>query len=228
MPVSGGLRFLPRCAIGIDRAVVITALSGGRKLNCPQLTSRERSRLHKHQRRAARAPKDSPQKSAGYAKASRIKANEVGRRKDWREKTSTMLTTSYDVIRFEKPDIVNMTASARGTVQQPGRNVAQKAGLNRAILAQGRDLLRRRTEDKAPHRRYQRSGSRPRMPNMVGNCARARFGRRRHFAHVQAGLHLACRHFSWTVNPSFPSTLTAPVFPPSKSPEPRRWPVANS
>ena len=32
----------------------------------------------------------------------------------------------------------------------------------------------------------------------------------------------------WTVNPSFPSTLTAPVFPPSKSPEARRWPVANS
>jgi hypothetical protein len=32
----------------------------------------------------------------------------------------------------------------------------------------------------------------------------------------------------WTVNPSLPSTLTAPVFPPSKSPEARRWPVANS
>jgi hypothetical protein len=30
-----------------------------------------------------------------------------------------------------------------------------------------------------------------------------------------------------TVNPRFPSTLTAPVFPPSKSPEPRPWPVAN-
>jgi catechol 2,3-dioxygenase-like lactoylglutathione lyase family enzyme len=32
----------------------------------------------------------------------------------------------------------------------------------------------------------------------------------------------------WTVNPSSPRTLTAPVFPPSKSPEARRWPVANS
>jgi hypothetical protein len=36
------------------------------------------------------------------------------------------------------------------------------------------------------------------------------------------------RRMAWTVNPSFPSTLTAPLFPPSKSPEPRRWPVANS
>ena len=31
-----------------------------------------------------------------------------------------------------------------------------------------------------------------------------------------------------TVNPSPPSTLTAPVFPPSNSPELRRSPVANS
>jgi hypothetical protein len=35
-------------------------------------------------------------------------------------------------------------------------------------------------------------------------------------------LHLAGRSFFWTVNPSFPSTLTAPAFPPSKSPEPSR------
>ena len=30
-----------------------------------------------------------------------------------------------------------MTASAKGTVEQPGRNVKQKAGLNRSILASG-------------------------------------------------------------------------------------------
>jgi len=140
-------------AIGIDRGVVITAaLSDGRNLNCPQLTSRERARLRKHQRRAARAPKDSPQKTAEYAVVARIKAREAGRRKDWCEKTSTMLATEYDTIRFEKLNIVNMTASARGTTEKPGRNVAQKAGLNRAILAQGWGLLRDRTENKAPGR----------------------------------------------------------------------------
>jgi predicted RNA-binding Zn-ribbon protein involved in translation (DUF1610 family) len=37
-------------------------------------------------------------------------------------------------------------------VEQPGANVRQKAGLNRAILAQGWGLLRRRTEQKAPGR----------------------------------------------------------------------------
>lgn len=139
--------------IGIDRGVTITAaLSDGRKLNCPQLTTRERARIRKHQRRAARAPKGSDQKTAEYAKAAKLKAREANRRKDWCEKASTMLARSYDLIRFEKLNIKNMTRSARGTGAEPGRNVAQKRGLNRSILAQGWGLLRQRTEHKAPGR----------------------------------------------------------------------------
>ncbi len=139
--------------IGIDRGVTITAaLSDGRKLNCPQLTVRERAQIRKHERRAARARKGSPQKAAGYAKAAKLKAREANRRKDWCEKTSTMFARGFDLIRFEKLNIKNMTRSAKGTVEQPGMNVAQKSGLNRSILAQGWGLLRRRTEHKAPGR----------------------------------------------------------------------------
>ncbi|MFE2495645.1 RNA-guided endonuclease InsQ/TnpB family protein [Streptomyces scopuliridis] len=139
--------------IGIDRGVRITAaLSDGRTLNCPQLTVRERAQIRKHQRRAARAPKASERKTAEYAKVARLKAREADRRKDWCEKTSTMLARTYDLIRFEKLNIKNMTRSAKGTVEEPGRKVRQKAGLNRAILAQGWGLLRQRTEHKAPGR----------------------------------------------------------------------------
>ncbi|MFG3288818.1 RNA-guided endonuclease InsQ/TnpB family protein [Streptomyces sp. NPDC048179] len=139
--------------IGIDRGVTITAaLSDGRKLNCPQLTVKERARSRKHQRRAARAPKGSQAKASEHAKVARLKARETNRRKDWCEKTSTMLARSYGLVRFEMLNIKNMTRSAKGTVEQPGRNVRQKAGLNRGILAQGWGLLRRRTEQKAPGR----------------------------------------------------------------------------
>ncbi|MER6128901.1 transposase, partial [Streptomyces sp. NPDC001795] len=67
-------------------------------------------------------------------------------------KTSTMLARTYDLVRFEKLNIKNMTASAKGTVEAPGKKVRQKAGLNRAILAQGWGLLRQRTQHKAPGR----------------------------------------------------------------------------
>ncbi|MCZ4511418.1 transposase [Streptomyces sp. ActVer] len=139
--------------IGIDRGVKITAaLSDGRKLNCPQLTAKEQAQIRKHQRRAARAPKGSGAKTAEYAKVARLKAREADRRKDWCEKTSTMLARTCDLVRFEKLNIKNMTASAEGTVERPGKRVKQKAGLNRAILAQGWGLLRQRTEHKAPGR----------------------------------------------------------------------------
>ena len=139
--------------IGIDRGIKITAaLSDGRTLNCPQLTVKERAQIRKHQRRAARAPKNSDRTMAEYSKVAKLKAREANRRKDWCEKTSTMLARTYDLVRFEKLHIKNMTATAKGTVEQPGKNVRQKAGLNRAILAQGWGLLRQRTEHKAPGR----------------------------------------------------------------------------
>jgi transposase len=145
--------------IGIDRGVTITAaLSDGHMLNCPQLTVRERAQIRKHQRRAARAPKGSERKTAEYAKAARLKAREANRRKDWCEKTSTMLARTYDLVRFEKLNIKTMTAKAKAKPDpgQPGQYLkngrAAKAGLNRSILAQGWGLLRQRTEHKAPGR----------------------------------------------------------------------------
>jgi transposase len=56
------------------------------------------------------------------------------------------------VIRVEDLRIRNMTRSAKGTPENPGQKVAQKAGLNRGILRSGWGLLVRRLEDKAPGR----------------------------------------------------------------------------
>ena len=64
----------------------------------------------------------------------RLKARECDRRKDWCEKTCTDLARRFDLIRVEDLKIANMTRSARGTLEEPGRNVRQKAGLNRGIL----------------------------------------------------------------------------------------------
>jgi putative transposase len=44
---------------------------------------------------------------------------------------------NHGLIVLEDLNIKNMTASAAGTVEEPSKNVAQKAGLNRAILEFG-------------------------------------------------------------------------------------------
>ncbi len=139
--------------VGIDRGVVVSAaLSTGELLSCPALTGRERIRLRRLQRKLARAARGSNRRGRVKRAIARLRARETDRRKDWAEKTSTDLARRFDVIRVEDLKIGNMTRSARGTRANPGRNVRQKAGLNRGILGSGWGLLVRRLEDKAPGR----------------------------------------------------------------------------
>jgi transposase len=112
----------------------------------------EAARLRRLQRRLARAKRGSARRTRVKAAIARVKAREADRRRDWVERTSTMLAARFDVIRVEDLRIRNMTRSAAGTVEAPGRNVAQKAGLNRSILANGWGLLVARLEHKAPGR----------------------------------------------------------------------------
>src|SRR5580658_3999798 len=112
--------------VGIDRGVAVSAaLSTGELLHCPALTARERTRL---------------------------RAREADRRKDSAEKASTGIARRFDVIRVENLKITNMTRSATGTRENPGRSVRAKAGLNREIMRSGWGLLVRRLQEKAPGR----------------------------------------------------------------------------
>jgi transposase len=82
----------------------------------------------------------------------RLKAREADRRRDWCEKRSTDLARRFDVIRIEDLRIQAMTRSAKGTLQNPGRNVAAKGGLNRGVRRSGWGQLASRLEAKAPGR----------------------------------------------------------------------------
>jgi len=140
-------------AVGIDRGVAVSAaLSTGELLRCPALTPRQRQRMQRLERKLVRAKRGSGRRSRAKRAVAGLKARECDRRKDWCEKTSTDLARRFDVIRVENLKIKNMTASAKGTAEAPARNVQQKAGLNRGILASGWGLLVRRLEDKAPGR----------------------------------------------------------------------------
>ncbi|MHB8288316.1 MAG: zinc ribbon domain-containing protein [Acidimicrobiales bacterium] len=61
---------------------------------------------------------------------------------------STNLARDHRMSVFEALRIKSMTASAKGTVENPGKNVRQKAGLDGAILDKGWYALERRTGGK--------------------------------------------------------------------------------
>jgi putative transposase len=138
---------------GIDRGVAVSAaLSTGQLLHVPGLTARERKRLRRLERKLSRARRGSERRGRARHAIARLRARETDRRKDWAEKTSTGIARRFDVIRVEDLQITNMTRSAKGTPENPGRKVRAKAGLNREILRSGWGLLVRRLEEKAPRR----------------------------------------------------------------------------
>jgi transposase len=139
--------------VGIDRGVAVSAaLSTGQMLHAPALTAQERTRLRRMQRTLARAKRGSNRRGRAKHAIARLRARETDRRKDWAEKVSTDIARRFDLIRVEDLQIASMTRSAKGTRENPGRNVRAKAGLNRAILGSGWGLLVHRLQDKAPGR----------------------------------------------------------------------------
>jgi putative transposase len=139
--------------VGIDRGVVVSAaLSTGEMLTAPGLSARRNKRLRRLQRRLARAKRGSNRRAGVKLAMARLRTREADARKDWAEKASTDIARRFDMIRVEDLRIRSMTRSAKGTAGAPGRNVRQKAGLNREILRSGWGLLARRLEDKAPGR----------------------------------------------------------------------------
>ena len=145
-PGTGGV-------VGVDRGVTVTvALSTGEMTSPAGLRVKEAERLLRLQRRLARARRGSNRRRKVRTLIGQLKATDGDRRKDWVEKTTTGLARRFDVIRVENLNVKGMTRSARGTMENPGRNVAQKAGLNRGILKSGWGLLVTRLDQKAPGR----------------------------------------------------------------------------
>jgi putative transposase len=76
-----------------------------------------------------------PKRVAAKHALGRAKQHEANCRKDFLHQESSRDIAENCILVTEKIQVKNMTKSAKGTVEKPGKNVAQKAGLNREILA---------------------------------------------------------------------------------------------
>lgn len=135
----------PGPEVGIDAGITIPlALSdGGTIEHGSWLSKKEEDRLLHFEQRAARrkehrkkGKRTSRRLHATYDQIARLRATAKRRRDDWQHKTTTNLAETYGTVVVEALHITNMTRSARGTVERPGKQVAQKAGLNRSILGE--------------------------------------------------------------------------------------------
>lgn len=132
--------------IGIDVGVTVPiALSNGETYgHGAWLTEKEKARLlHLEQRAAQRKQHRRPGERTSrrlhhtYDQIAELRAKAKRRALDWQHKTTTAIARpyvrTYGTVVVEALTLTNMVKSARGTVEEPGKNVAQKSGLNRSI-----------------------------------------------------------------------------------------------
>jgi putative transposase len=77
------------------------------------------------------------------AKVQKIHTGIAHARKDFLHKTTTTIRQNHALVCVEDFQVRNMSQSAKGTVDAPGKKVSQKSGLNRSILDQGWGEFRR-------------------------------------------------------------------------------------
>lgn len=129
---------VPTTAVGVDRGVAVPfALSTGELVLLPSKIKGLSTSVRRAQKAMARRKRG----SARYARARRryaaLKSKAARCRAHVAHVLSRRLVAQHGLVAIEDLRIRSMTRSARGTVEAPGRNVRQKAGLNREILNVG-------------------------------------------------------------------------------------------
>ncbi len=164
---------------GIDVGVAVLAAvaddHGGVELvENPRVLAKRQERLNAAQRALAKCKKTGRREGGrrNRAKARVLRAHTQVRRArtEHAHQFSARLVTTFDLLALEDLAVSAMTRSAKGTVDEPGTNVAAKAGLNRSILDAGWGQLVRFITYKAAS--AGRCIERVRAPYTSQTCAR--------------------------------------------------------
>ena len=99
--------------------------------------SRREKEIRVAQRALARCRRGSARGRKVKAKLARLQERIANHRDTHLHQQSAVISQCFSVIIVEKLKVKNMTRSAAGTVDEPGTNVRQKAGLNASILDAG-------------------------------------------------------------------------------------------
>jgi putative transposase len=124
--------------VGVDLGVVkFATVSDGTVYQPINSYRKKQEQLAHQQRKLSRKIKFSANWKEQKVKVQKTHAKIANVRNDYLHKVSSELSKNHAVIVLENLKVKNMTKSAKGTAQEPGRNVAAKSGLNKSILDQG-------------------------------------------------------------------------------------------
>ncbi|MGH9047576.1 MAG: RNA-guided endonuclease InsQ/TnpB family protein [Acidimicrobiales bacterium] len=119
---------------GVDRGIAVTAaLSDGTLLHMPGFLAEAREEIVALSRRRAREKPFGPEWRRLNRRIAKAYAKAAHRSENWARHAAIEIVRRYGVIALEALELRNMTRSAKGTREKPGRNVKAKSGLNRSL-----------------------------------------------------------------------------------------------
>ncbi len=140
-----------------DRVNIGQVIKSGKSEGMKELLEKIQARIRRVQRHLSRKTehrkRDKQQRSKRQEKCrirlARLKEKEAFIRANMLHEISCSLTNEYDTICIEDLAVKNMSRTAKGTIEDPGKNVKAKQGLNRVIVNSGLAMLRTQIEYKA-------------------------------------------------------------------------------
>jgi putative transposase len=138
-----------RTAVGIDVGISrFATFSDGSHLEALNSFRRHEKRLARAQRCLSRKVKYSRNWKKAKARIQRIHARIANVRRDYLHKASATISQNHALVCIEDLKVRSMSKSAAGTIENPGKNVRAKSGLNKSILDQGWAEFRRQLDYK--------------------------------------------------------------------------------
>jgi len=135
--------------VGVDVGIArFATLSDGGIVAPLNSFKKHEQRLAKYQRRMSRKTKFSNNWKKAKAHVQQIHTRIANARRDFLHKCSTTISQNHAIVCIEDLQVRNMSKSAAGSSEKPGKNVRAKSGLNRSILDQGWAEFRRQLEYK--------------------------------------------------------------------------------
>lgn len=123
---------------GIDFGITDWAtFDNGETIENPRWMRNELPRLADLQRQRSRKKKGSLRYIRLTRQTARLYERIGNRRREFLHQETAKLVRACAVIATEELQLKNMSRSAKGTLEKPGRRIRQKAGLNREILSAG-------------------------------------------------------------------------------------------
>ena len=136
-------------AIGIDMGITrFATFSDGTFIAPINSFKRHEIRLKRYQRSMSRKVKFSKNWIKAKRRVQATHARIGNARRDYLHKATSTISQNHAMVCIEDLQVRNMSRSAAGSTEQPGKNVRAKSGLNKAILDQGWFEFRRQLEYK--------------------------------------------------------------------------------